>query len=88
MYSKMRYEDKVQPRVHELIRELQAKNKGDLPKGGSITCIRQALKEVYEDEDEPDAVKEEVLARITEHVRLKEERNLAAEERTPESFLE
>lgn len=90
MYSKMNYEDKVQPRTHELIQLLRDKpeNHGKLPKGGSLTCIRQALKEVYEDEDEPDAVREKVLARIAEHVKLKEERNLAAEERTPESFLE
>lgn len=86
MYSKMHYEDKVQPRTQELIQSLRDKNMGKLPSGGSLACVRQALKEVYS--TEPESTREEVLEKIAEHAKFKEERKLAQEERTPEAFLE
>lgn len=88
-YSKLHYGERVRPRTRELIAELRAKpeNNGKLPKGGSLSCIKQALNEIYGSE-EADSTRDEVLEKIAEKIKLKEESNLPMEERTPEHFLE
>ena len=86
MYSKMHYDEKIRPRARELIQLLRDKNEGKLPRGGPLACVKQATKEFLE--KETDLTKEAVQQKITDHVKLQEERSLAQEERTPESFLE
>ena len=86
MYSKLYYEDKVKPRTTELIKQTRDENDGVLPVGGAMTCMKQALVEVFS--QEPDSVIDEVKGKIDEAARLKaESRALPAHKRTPEHFL-
>lgn len=86
MYSKLHYKDKVEPRTKELIQKSRDANEGILPPGGAITCMKQALDEVFNEES--DSVIDDVKEKIAETVRMKKEsRELPAQERTPEHFL-
>ena len=86
MYSKLHYKDKVEPRTKELIKQTRDQNEGALPMGGAMTCMKQALGEIFSQES--DSVINEVREKIAEEARLKaESRALPMQERTAEHFL-
>lgn len=85
MYSKTHYND-IRPRTQQLVDEMMEANGGKLPPGGHLICAKKASAELYEMES--DEVNAEVLARIQEQAKIKEEKAVIRKNRTPEQYLE
>jgi hypothetical protein len=82
MYSKLYYDEKIKPIVEEVENELGSM---EMSKGEKLNLRKRIARDLYDGEDED--VKELVIAKLKERVKVMEDQKDDDVDRTPVQYL-